>query len=253
MSIIKLARYGLQRIGFDLVRYPPLPLAWTIETLMLNLNINCVLDVGAYHGSFCKMLRQHANYKGAICSFEPCAESFNRLSSVMINDKSWSGYQVGLSDKDAEAVLNTYDAGDFNSLLSLRDKDALAYDLKNEPKPEPIQLRKLDSMWSEITESVPEPRVFIKIDTQGHDAKVLLGAAEHLKEIFAIQSELPAIEIYDGMTSMADSLRLFKELGYTPIGFFPVNTPTSYCGAVPEFDVLFLRYVNSTKKSEANL
>jgi len=53
-----------------------------------------------------------------------------------------------------------------------------------------------------------------------------------------MQSELPAIEIYDGMTSMPAALDLYRKLGYVPIGFYPVNTLSAYDGISPEFDVV---------------
>ena len=240
VKIKKIIKGGLRTVGFDLVRYPAL--ARQIQNLILDRGINLVLDVGAFHGTFCRMMRKDVRYSGHICSFEPCAASFSELSNAMKNDRRWSGYRIALSDKDAEATLNVYREGDFNSLLPLRNEHALAYEIENEPALERIQLRKLDSIWNEITKSVVTPKVLLKIDTQGHDPKVVLGAVEHLKFVSVILAELPAIEIYEHMLSMADSLKLFKSLGYTPVGFYPVNSPPSYEGAVPEFEVLFIRH-----------
>lgn len=240
MRIKKIIKDGLRTVGLDLVRYPPL--ARQIQNLIVDRGINLVLDVGAFRGTFCRMMRKDARYSGQICSFEPCAASFIALANAMKNDKRWSGYRIALSDKDAEAMLNVYHDGDFNSLLPLRNEHALAYEIENEPAVERIQLRKLDSMWNEITKLVVTPKVLLKIDTQGHDSKVVLGAVEHLKFVSVILAELPAIEIYEHMLSMADSLKLFKSLGYTPVGFYQVNSPPSYEGAVPEFEVLFIRH-----------
>jgi hypothetical protein len=71
---------------------------------------------------------------------------------------------------------------------------------------------------------------------------VIHGSEPRLGSIFGIQSEIPAIEIYDGMTPMPDMLRYLGTLGYVPIGFHPINQPEAYDGATPEFDVVFKRF-----------
>ena len=94
-----------------------------------------------------------------------------------------------------------------------------------------------DVIWDDITIGIECPRVFLKMDTQGYDVEVILGARDHLHCVYAVQSELPAIEIYEGMTSMPRALKLYRELGYVPVGFWPVSTPPRLC-VPPEFDVL---------------
>ena len=239
MSIKSLFKSGLRAFGFDVVRHPPL--SNSIGRLLRDRDVNLVLDVGAYHGTFCKMIRQESRYSGNICSFEPTADSFKILSNTMSGDPAWRGFNFGLSDVDATSVLNTYgELGVFNSLLRLRDEDAAAYEVQNRSS-ETVALKKLDSIWNEVVERTPQPKIFMKIDTQGHEPEVLRGAIQHLDHVVAILSELPAIEIYENMMPMHASLKLFQDLHFLPIGFYPVNTPEVYGGATPEFDVLFLR------------
>jgi FkbM family methyltransferase len=190
------------------------------------------------------MLRRDAGYTGRIASFEPCAASFRVLSAEMAKDRQWHGYQFGLSDVDVAAVLNTYgERGDFNSLLHLRNEHAYPYEVDTGKEfSEPVQLRKVDTIWDEITAGIKSPQVFMKIDTQGHDLSVMLGAVDHLRYIHGIQSEVAVVEIYEGMTSMPDALKLYKELGYVPIGFYPVNRPEAYDGVAPEMDVVLKRF-----------
>ena len=84
----------------------------------------------------------------------------------------------------------------------------------------------------------------MKIDTQGHDVSVVRGAAGVLDKIAGLQSELPAVQIYDGMTSMSNVLEYYSNCGFVPIGFYPVNTLRG-TQISPEFDVLFNRYEGS--------
>jgi FkbM family methyltransferase len=234
---------GLRSAGLSMTFYPPPHhLSHYIKNFLEEQRINLVLDVGAYRGAYCQMLREEVGYHGRIVSFEPTPSSFQALKTAMAGDANWQGYPFGLSDADTTAVLNNYPVGEFNSLLPLRPEHAALYKTTSKPvSTETVQLRKLDSAWSEIVKDIPSPRVFLKIDTQGHDMAVVRGAEKHLQSIIGMQSELAVIEIYDGMVSMPDALKAFRQSGYLPIWFHPVNRPAAYQGASPEFDVLLMR------------
>lgn len=58
--------------------------------------------------------------------------------------------------------------------------------------------------------------------------------------IVGLQSELPVIEIYDGMPSMPAALSYYASCGFLPTGFYPINTFRNL-QISPEFDVLFTR------------
>jgi hypothetical protein len=159
----------------------------------------------------------------------------------MHSDARWTGFNFGISEVDGEGILNTYgERCDFNSLLTMRDKDAVNYEVDVSKKNiERVGLRSIDSLWNNIVKDLANPRVYLKTDTQGHDSAVLRGSEPRLGSVLGIQSEIPAIEIYEGMTPMPEMLKYLAGLGYIPIGFHPVNQPGYYDGATPEFDVVF--------------
>jgi FkbM family methyltransferase len=220
---------------------PPIALSRQIKRLLRSGEINVVLDVGAYRGDYCKMLRERVGYDGMIVSFEPSADSFRFLKATMNDDSGWRGFGIGLSDKNTVATLNRYPGREmFNSVHTLRKEDAQSYNVNLAKRfSEKIRLRTIDTLWGEITEGISSPRVFMKMDTQGHDIAVIRGATGHLRFFCGIQSELPVIEIYDGMTPMHEALAFYRKLGFVPMGFYAVNTPTAYDGVSPEFDVVF--------------
>lgn len=242
-SLHKLIRSPLSRIGVSITRFPgPHMLSRKVRELVRELDINIVLDVGAFHGAYCETLRNEAGYAGLIASFEPCTASFRVLEATMRADRKWRGYRFGLADHDSAAILNEYDQGEMSSLLTLRDEGARAYEVGPDGRTtEAIQLHKIDTIWDEITHGVESPRVFLKTDAQGLDTAVVLGAIGHLQYVRAIQSELPAVEIYEGMVPMAEALRLYRKLGFIPVGFYPLGTREAY-GLAPEFDVVFKRF-----------
>jgi FkbM family methyltransferase len=239
-----LIKSWVQPFGIDVVKFPPLsPLARQLKAFLHMNEINLVIDIGACDGGYCRFLRGPVGYEGQIASFEPTKETFDRLHSAMHSDAKWNGFNLGVSDVVGEGILNTYgERCDFNSLLTMREKDAVNYEVDVSKKGiEKVGLRSIDSLWNEITKDLEKPRVYLKTDTQGHDRAVIRGSEPRLGSILGIQSEIPAIEIYEGMTPMPDMLKYLAGLGYIPIGFHPINQPEVYDGATPEFDVVFKR------------
>jgi FkbM family methyltransferase len=244
-AALDLAKHGARKAGIAVSHYPP-PGSFQrhLRDFLGRMEINLVLDVGGFMGDYAVELRE-AGYQGRIISFEPVPESFEKLRARMQQDRLWTGQPFGLSDENRGALINTYGWGAFNSLLNLREDPARVYALDPSRRSQtPIELRRLDSVLSELLEGVESPRIFLKMDTQGHDVNVVKGASGVLDQIFGLQSELPAVQIYDGMLSMADVLESYAGFGFVPIGFYPVNTIRN-SEISPEFDVLFGRFEGS--------
>ena len=56
-----------------------------------------------------------------------------------------------------------------------------------------------------------------------------------------MQTEIAALQIYEGMQSMGDTIASLNAMGYVPYGFHPINTPKDLDGLAPEYDVVFVR------------
>ena len=87
---------------------------------------------------------------------------------------------------------------------------------------------------------VAEPRVYLKMDTQGWDLEVLAGASGCLERIQAFQSEVAMHPIYDGMPALHESLSRFQDLGFGVSGLFPVSLDSNL--EVIEFDCVAVRH-----------
>jgi FkbM family methyltransferase len=55
-----------------------------------------------------------------------------------------------------------------------------------------VDVCRLDEVFDEVTSQVRDPRVLLKIDTQGSDLRVLEGAMGVLDRVHALQVEVPA-------------------------------------------------------------
>jgi FkbM family methyltransferase len=198
--------------------------------LFVNLRMNCVLDVGAHHGEYARNLRK-LHYENWIISFEPCRESFEVLRENMSGDLRWRGYQYALGDAETTAAMNVFAATDLNSFCTA-SRMVSATSLKRHFTPqgqEVVTIKRLDKIIDSVLADVfgPRPvepaRIYLKMDTQGFDTKVIRGASGCLARILAFQSELPCRQLYEGVPSMGDALNEYESLGYIPTFMFPVT------------------------------
>jgi FkbM family methyltransferase len=229
------------RAGYHIGRYP---LEGSLErhltTLLSALAINCVLDVGAHEGEYYQTLRD-IGYRGAIVSFEPLPENFDRLRHAAAGDPRWRGYQIALGEAPGSLQLNVPEATSFGSFLA--PNEFLERRFPNAQwrgRTADVTVERLDQVFDEAVSGIAQPKVLLKMDTQGWDIPVVEGAGGKLAQIAAIQSELSAIPLYHGMRGLTESLQRYMELGYRLTSMFPVNVDEDHLTAI-EFDCVLRR------------
>jgi Methyltransferase FkbM domain len=80
---------------------------------------------------------------------------------------------------------------------------------------EEVEVRRLDELFDEIVEPVPDPHVFLKIDTQGYDLEVFGGATGCIDRITCLQSELSVIpHTYEEVPGYLEPLRAYEDAGF---------------------------------------
>ena len=187
-----------------------------------QLEINCVLDVGAHVGQYGRFLR-NLGYTGRIVSFEPVSANFSRLEQQRAGDARWSARRIALGDREGTMPMNVACVTQFSSFLSPSqyslDEFAGYSDVE---RIETVQMSRLDRVFPQLVDGLHEPRVFLKLDTQGYDINVLEGAGECLSHIAALQSELSVKPLYDGMTDYLHAMSYLNRKGFEPTGVFPV-------------------------------
>jgi FkbM family methyltransferase len=209
-------------------------LAW----LLRDLKINCVLDVGANRGQFASRLRA-GGYRGRIVSFEPVGHVFADLERAAAGDPEWVVHRLALGEEDASSEIHV-DERALSSLLP-------ASEFGREWKPrmgtattETILVRRLEDVWDDAVRGLPQPRVLLKLDTQGFDVPAFRGAGDRIPDIAAVQTEVSVTPIYDGMAPMAEHLAVFVDAGFTLSGMTPVSYAFGSLQAI-EFDAVLVR------------
>lgn len=81
------------------------------------------------------------------------------------------------------------------------------------------------------------------MDTQGHDAKVFLGAAESLARIVGLQSELSFVQLYDETPTAEETLANYRRAGFSLTALVPNNA--GHFPDLLEMDCIMYRNVKS--------
>ena len=208
-----------------------------ISWLLRELRVNVVLDVGANVGQYGEKLRR-SGYTGRIVSFEPVAELCAELRDKAATDDDWHVHHCALGEEEGEAEINVT-PGTMSSLL---DPSAFGRDWSErlrESRTETVRVRRLQDVLDEATAGVEDPRVYLKMDTQGFDLQTFRGAGERVNELLGLQSEVACVPIYEGMPRMAEQLGVYERAGFEITGMFSVSRDKPTLRVI-EFDVVMI-------------
>lgn len=202
----------LNRLGYQIRKYPDDSQRSKIKLFELH-NINLVLDVGANQGQYASDLRK-MGYKGKIISFEPLSSAFDSLKKNSIGDSAWEIVNIAVGDKDESSSINISSNSFSSSLLEMNSNhitDAAKHVFYTGK--ESVIVKKIDSILSQYVD-LNNDKIFLKLDAQGYEEKILLGASESLKYIKGIQIEMPLLELYKGQTLFLPLLNNLYGMGY---------------------------------------
>ena len=188
--------------------------------LIQRHNVKNCLDIGAHTGSFSKKLLKIRKIN--VFAFEPMKESFFELKKIETqNKKNFKCFNVALSDKKKNSEI--YFTNSKSQLASINFNLNKINFLKNKKiKKQKIITETLDSFEAKNKHLFSKKIDFIKIDTEGHDYKVLFGAKKFLKRHRPkfIQFEMNYHYLFSG-----ENLYQFTKLikGYDLFQIMPFN------------------------------
>ena len=232
----RLVKKVIRSFGYRLKKLPVDDLEENLTSLFRDLEINCVLDVGAHFGEYGQRLRA-MGYESRIVSFEPVKASFEILSRRAAADGNWIACNIALGSSNSTAEINVPTGSVLASFLETSAYSKAQYGSFSETDhKEVVKVATLDSSFEQCIQGIESPRVFLKMDTQGFDLQVLAGADESAKVVFGMQSEVSVKKIYEGMPDWISAIGVYKSLGYEITGLYPVNRDKNML--VIEFDCI---------------
>jgi FkbM family methyltransferase len=222
-----------------------------IKDVLSRLSINCVFDVGANRGQFGTLLRR-TGYKGLILSFEPVRVNFDALEKVAAESKNRRVFPYALGAAECSKRINVTDETVFSSFLTPSEDSQPRFPGNRVARTEEVEVRRMDSVFDDLIEEIPSPRVYVKLDTQGFDTEVLRGAESVLDRVLALQTEISFQPIYNDMCGFASSITEFQARGFEVVDFTPVVRGADQFSAT-EMDCVMVRRTSSQlvpKKAE---
>lgn len=200
--------------------------------------VNCVLDVGANKGQYAQSLRR-AGYKGWIVSFEPVLRDHEVLAERAAKDERWTTHPIALGDEDGSIAMNVV-PGTLSSLLPATSFGSHRYERLREPTVEHVDVRRLEGVLDTVTAHVPNPRLYLKLDTQGFDLAAFAGVGSRVQDLVGMQSEVALLEIYESMPRMMEAVGVYEAAGFEITGLYPVSRERR-TARVLEFDCIMVR------------
>jgi FkbM family methyltransferase len=225
----------IHKIGFDIRRFPTRDQRMLIKYLKHHA-VNDCFDVGANTGQYATVLRS-IGFKGKIFSFEPQKKAFDQLNKTAAGAVQWQVYNIALGNTDGKSVINISKNSVSSSILDINQLLVDTAPDTNYISKENIQIKRLDSFVNEMGFN---NRLFLKIDAQGFESKILEGAEGFFKNIYALQVELSCISLYKG-EKLLDEMKLFIESK----GFYLSSLESGFadpqCGRLLQVEAIFLR------------
>jgi FkbM family methyltransferase len=215
-----------------------------LKSALDQYHVDFVVDVGANRGQFGQRLRK-LGYAGQIVSFEPVRACHDLLNQTATRLPPWSAHCIGLGDAAGEVSINVSSHNNFSSFLASNTfgRKTFAAEI-NSVSSEKVRVARLDDVLLELGYATKDRRVFLKLDTQGYDLKVMAGARDVLKDVHVLLSEVSIVPIYDGMPGYLEALSTYASLGFTPSDFDRVTADAALRAI--EFDCLLVRSSAST-------
>jgi FkbM family methyltransferase len=174
-----IAKALARRCGYKVSRISDMPFGqdpW-IDVARLSerwcFPIDCVFDVGANIGQSSLKVLDHFP-KAEVYSFEPHPETFKKLAKTLKRPRA-KVFNIALSDKSGRAELFTYNNDLINSLTPTAPT-AVRFGVVG--KPIPIEVSTVDEFCSSYGIDTID---MLKVDAEGCDVDVLIGATEKLK------------------------------------------------------------------------
>ena len=176
-----------------------------------NNNIQLFIDVGANFGQSALGIIEWG-YTNEIISIEPVKECHDYLIKKSTKYNNWKILErMAVGDKDGEAEINVSKATDLSSILKPTELLKNSFDTVESHHKEKIPIRRLDTLFN--IQDIPDS-TFIKIDTQGYDYNVLLGAEKIISKVKGIQIEASLLPLYQNEKNYYDILTFLKDLGF---------------------------------------
>ena len=214
-----------------------------ILKILNHFEINKLFDVGANVGQYALSMRK-MGFNKKVISFEPLKAAFLTLEQAASRDKSWVVNNYALGNENAESIINVSENLVSSSILNMLPEHVKRAPESKYVSKEKIEIKKLDTIFNNFFEN--GDNVMLKIDTQGYEKKVILGAESILNKIKIIEVEMSVVALYEKTESFRDMIDFLDSKGFE-LFFLENGFSDAKTGRVLQLDGIFINKAISDK------
>lgn len=212
--------------------------------MLQHYGVDVIFDVGANTGQYARAIRDFG-FTGRVVSFEPLGEAYNELQAKAAKDAKWEVVRSAIGDTDGDIEINIAGNSQSSSIFEMLPTHVQSAPTSAYIGKEKVPIARIDSVLNQYYR--PGETLFLKIDTQGFEKKVLEGAVQSMPHIAGIQLEMSIIPLYAGESLFVEMIELLEQWGYSLCSLEPgFRDPIT--GKLLQVDGLFFR--EHTKNSK---
>jgi len=169
-----------------------------------------LIDIGASEGNFTSSVERYCGLKRAML-IEPQPKRVEELKRKF-RASHFSVHCAAAAAENGSATMDVLNWDYSTSLLPIRRDMPDAYGSLDIDVREVIPVRTVT--LDELCRNLAEPVDLLKIDVQGSERQVILGATETLHRVKLIWMEVSFKPLYDGSETLEGMIRLCNERGF---------------------------------------
>ena len=214
---------ALRRAGWEIRRAPGWP------NFLGHLSPATVLDVGAAYGTpalYASFPNAHLVLIEPVSEYRPSLEAtLNGMQAELLT------VAVGAEPTELELQVDPGKLGrsSFHARTALTSRDVAL-------QPRRVEVRTLDGL---LSEKGWQPPFFLKLDTEGHELDVILGASSFLAETVAVLAEVSVAPRFQDGYRFHEFIGAMADAGFLVANI--IDAPSPHDGLVPWLNVLFER------------
>ena len=173
-------------------------------------NIRTFIDIGAYIGEYIDYAKIWFP-EASVYAFEPLEDSYKILleKTKKMNDVKVFNVAIGEKNESSQIYRSSYAPS--SSLLPMAVLHKKAFPFSSGSTKQIANVKTLDSIFQDLP---LKPNIFIKIDTQGYEDKVIKGGRKVIQKSSIIQLEVSFETLYKSQPLFHDIYIQLYKLGF---------------------------------------
>jgi len=200
-----------------------------------DAGVTVLVDIGAHVGTYASAARR-AGFTGRIESFEPLHGPYETLRAQAEGDQLWHCHRVALGDSSGTLTMHVAGNEVSSSALAMLPRHLEGNPRSGYVRTEDAPATTLD----EVPVAGPSDVLYVKIDVQGYERRVLAGATRTLRQAALVELELSLVQLYEDGPLAAEMIQYLAGLGFEPIWLDPAFYDER-TGRMLQVDAIFAR------------